>query len=66
MSLFRSILLLAGVVCSVAFAYFFGHALSTGVGKHYLLGFVMLAVGVILLAVFHRTGRSDGSATSQH
>ena len=65
MSLFRSILLLAGAVCSVSFAYFFGHGLSTGHGKPYLLGAVLLAAGVILLTLFHKTGRSDG-ATSQH
>jgi len=62
MSVIRSILLLAGVVSSVAFAYFFGHGLSVGNGKPFILAVAALALGVVLLTLFHKSGRADGSA----
>ena len=66
MGVIRSILLLAGVVSSVAFAYFVGHALSTGHGKPVIVGAIVLGVGLLLLTVYHKTGRADEAAASHH
>jgi hypothetical protein len=66
MGVIRSILLLAGVVCSVVFAYFVGHALSVGGSKPYVMAAVLLAVGVILLTIYHRTSPADAPGGADH
>lgn len=54
----RSILLLAGVASSVSFAIFAGHALSTRGTGPVLIGAGFLLAGIVLLAVYVRTGRT--------
>jgi len=66
MGVIRSILLLAGVVCSIVFAYFLGHALSVGGGKPYIMAAAVLAVGVILLTIYHRTSPVDAPDGAHH
>ena len=66
MGVIRSILLLAGVVCSVGFAYFVGNGLSSGHGKPFALGAILLGIGLVLLTIVHKTGSGDENAGSHH
>lgn len=66
MGVIRSILLLAGVVCSVVFAYFVGHALSVGGGRPYVMAAVLLAVGIVLLTIYHKTSPADAPDGAHH
>jgi hypothetical protein len=52
-SFVRSVLLLAGVACAIAFALFIGHAISTHEGRPVLVGFA--------LAIYTRTGRTPAT-----
>jgi len=54
----RSILLLAGAVSSVSFAVFAGHALSTHQPGPVAIGAGFLVAGIVLLALFARSGRA--------
>ena len=56
MTFFRSILLLGGIGCSIAFVVLVGHAISTLEGRPVLIGAGLLALGVGLLAFYARTG----------
>jgi len=66
MGVIRSILLLAGVACAIVFAYFIGHALSVGGGKPYIMAGAVLAVGVILLTIYHKSAPADASGGAAH
>lgn len=58
MSFARSVLLLAGIVCSLAFVVLVGHAISTHAGRPVLLGAVLLGIGVALLTIYVHTGHT--------
>jgi hypothetical protein len=57
----RSILLLAGIACTLAFVVFVGHALSTHESRPVLLGSALLGIGVVLLVIYARTGRAQAT-----
>jgi len=66
MGVIRSILLLVGVACSIVFAYFIGHALSVGGSKPYLIAVALLAVGVILLTIYHKSAPAEPHGGAHH
>jgi hypothetical protein len=62
MPVLRTIVLLAGVVCSVLFPILFGHGLSVGGGRVILYASAFLIVGAALIGVAARmpaAGDSD-------
>ena len=66
MGVIRSILLLLGVACSIVFAYFIGHGLSAGGSKPYITAVALLAVGVILLTIYHKSAPAGTHDAAHH